>query len=61
MGYESGINFIHTMVSLMSKLLSEAKFAEADITFNEMYEYLYLFNLAVFDDTTMGMVCCNHS
>jgi len=53
MGYESGINFIHTMSPLMSKLLSEAEFAEADITFNETYEYPYLFNLAVFDDTTM--------
>jgi len=53
MGCKSGINFIHIMSPLMSKLLSEAKFTEADITFNETYEYPYLFNLAVFDDTTM--------
>ena len=53
MGYENGINFIHTMSPQMSKLLSKAEFAEADITFNETYKYRYLFNLAVFDDTTM--------
>ena len=53
MGYENGIHFIHTMSPLMSKLLSKAEFAEADITFNETYEYHYLFNLAVFDDITM--------
>ena len=33
MGYESGINFVHTMIPLMSKLLSEAKFNEADMVF----------------------------
>ena len=53
MGFESGIHFIHTMSPLMSRLLSKAEFAEADITFNETFEYKYLFHLAVFDDTTM--------
>ena len=47
MGFESGIHFIHTM---RSKLLSKAEFSEADITFNETFEYKYLFHLAVFDD-----------
>jgi len=36
----------------MSKILSEAEFAEADM-FNETYECPYLSNLAVFDDTAM--------
>ena len=53
MGFESGMHFIHTMSPLMSKLLSKAEFAEADITFNETFEYKYLFHSAVFDDTTM--------
>ena len=42
MTFESGIHFIHTVSPLMSKLLSKAEFAEADIAFNKSFEYRYL-------------------
>ncbi len=52
-GIESGIRFVHTMNPLMSSILEKSEFVEADITFNETKEYLYLFNLVAFDDVAL--------
>ncbi len=52
-GIEDGIQYIHTMNPLMSKVLSHADFVEADITFNETREYKYVFNMVAFDQLTM--------
>ena len=52
-GYEDGINYIFTMNPMMSELLANSEFIEADITYNETKEYPYLFNVVAFDDITM--------
>ena len=52
-GYEDGINYIFTMNPMMSQLLANSEFIEADITFNETKEYPYLFNIVAFDEVTM--------
>ena len=41
------------MNPMMSKILAQSEFIEADITYNETKEYPYLFNVAAFDDVTM--------
>ena len=41
------------MSPLMTKLLSEAEFLEADTMYNENCDLIYLFNATVFDYTTM--------
>ncbi len=37
----------------MSKLLSEAEFAEADVTYKASVEFEFLFNMVVFNHVTL--------
>ena len=48
------------MTPLMSKLLLDAGFVEADTTYNEKSELIYLFNATVFDNE-VGSCCKNES
>ena len=52
-GIEDGIQYIHTMNPLMSKILARAEFVETDITFNETKEYPYVFNMVAFNQITI--------
>lgn len=38
---------------LMAKILTDAPFIEADVTFDEAREYPYMFNVTAFDTVTM--------
>ena len=55
-GIDNGIQYIFTLNALVSEVLSEAEFIEADITFNETKEYPYLFNVVAFNDNN-GVDC----
>ena len=44
------------MNPLMSSILAESEFIEADITYNETKEYPYLFNVVAFNDVTLDWV-----
>ena len=37
----------------MTQVLANTDFVEADVTFNEMKEYPYLFNMTGFDELSM--------
>ena len=41
---------------LMAKILTDAPFIEADVTFDETREYPYMFNVTAFDTVTMKWV-----
>ena len=47
------LSWVLTMSPLMTKLLSEADFAEADVTYKASVEFEYLFNMVVFNYTTL--------
>ena len=53
----SNLSWVLTMNPLMTKLLSEADFAEADVTYKASLEFEYLFNMVVFNYTTLR---CKH-
>ena len=55
-GIEENINYIFCMNPLMSSLLANSEFVEADITYNETRQYRYLFNIVAFNYTTMDWV-----
>ena len=55
-GFEDGVNYVFTMNPLMSQVLVEAEFVEADITFNETNEYPRLLNMVAFSYTMMEWV-----
>ena len=55
-GIENGIKFRCCMNPLMSSILAESEFIEADITYNETKEYPYLFNVVAFNDVTLEWV-----
>ena len=52
-GIENAIKFIFCMSPLMSSILAESDFIEADITYNETREYPYLFNVLSFNYVTL--------
>lgn len=49
----SNLSWVLSMSPLMSTLLSEAEFAEADVTYKASVEFEYLFNMVVFNYTTL--------
>ena len=53
------MNYIVVMSPLMAKILADAPFIEADVTFDETREYPYMFNVTAFDTvTTKWVVVC---
>ena len=56
----SELTWVLCMSPLMSKLLSEADFMEADITYKASVEFEYLFNAVVFNYTTLRCKCLIH-
>ena len=58
-GMEDGIKYVVVMTPLMAQILASAPFIQADITFNEICEYSYLFSVTAFDDISMRwMIVC---
>ena len=52
-GIEEGIKYIFTMSPTMTKVACDADFIQADITYDDCREYLYLFNAVAFNKVTM--------
>ena len=55
-GMDEQVNYIVVMSPLMAKILTDAPFLEADVTFDETREYPYMFNVTAFDTVTMKWV-----
>lgn len=49
----SNLSWVLCMSPLMMKLLAEATFAEAYVTYKASVEFEYLFNMVVFNYTTL--------
>ena len=49
----SNMSWVLCMNPLMTNLLSEAEFAEADVTYKASVEFEYLFNMVVFNHSTL--------
>ena len=54
-GMDEQVNYIVVMSPLMAKILTDAPFLEADVTFDETREYPYMFNVTAFDTVTMQL------
>ena len=55
-GMDEQVNYIVVMSPLMAKILTDAPFLEADVTFDETREYPCMFNVTVFDTVTIKWV-----
>ena len=49
----SSLTWVLCMSPLMAQLLGEAEFMEADVTYKASIEFDYLFNVVVFNYTTL--------